>query len=48
MAMARMGTVHAAAFADAWEDQIQLGRALAGLIEDGLLIKVGPDCYELP
>jgi len=34
--------------ADAWEDQIQLGRALAGLIEDGLLIKAGPDRYELP
>jgi A/G-specific adenine glycosylase len=48
MALARTGTVHAAAFDDAWPDQVQLQRALDGLLEDRLLIKAGPDRYELP
>jgi len=48
MALARTGTVQAAAFDGAWPDQVQLQRALDGLLEDGLLIKAGPDRYELP
>jgi len=48
MALARAGTLHAAAFDDAWPDQVQLQRALDGLLEDGLLIMDGPDQYELP
>ena len=48
MALARAGTLHAAAFDDAWPDQVQLQRALDGLLEDGLLIMAGPDQYELP
>jgi A/G-specific adenine glycosylase len=48
MAMARQGTVHASAFETAWPDQMQLNRALAGLIEDGLLIRTSEHSYELP
>jgi A/G-specific adenine glycosylase len=48
MALARTAPVHASALADAWPDQVQLSRALAGLLEDGLLVRAGPDRYELP
>jgi A/G-specific adenine glycosylase len=48
MALARQGTVHASVFEGAWPDQAQLRRALAGLIEDGLLIRTAQGRYELP
>jgi A/G-specific adenine glycosylase len=48
MALARTGPVRADEFAAAWPDQVQLTRALHGLLEDGLLVKAGRDRYELP
>jgi len=48
MALARIGPLHSSAFETAWPDQIQLQRALDGLLEDGLLIKAGPGRYALP
>lgn len=42
------GPVHRSALEAAWDRTDQRERCLAGLIDDGLLARVGPDSYALP
>ena len=41
-------TVTAQELEAAWSDQAQLGRAISGLLKDGLIELVADDCYQLP
>jgi A/G-specific adenine glycosylase len=42
------GPVHHTALEAVWDKPDQRGRALAGLLEDGLAVQVGPDTFALP
>ncbi|WP_425574875.1 A/G-specific adenine glycosylase [Nocardioides fonticola] len=42
------GPVHASALAAAWDDAVQRERCLVGLIDDALVVRVGPESYALP
>jgi len=43
-----VSTVHSNTLATAWSDQAQLGRAIEGLLKDGLIELIEDDCYQLP
>jgi len=45
---ASAGAVHRSAIDDAWPDAAQLGRALAGLLNDGLIVLKSSDTFGLP
>jgi A/G-specific adenine glycosylase len=40
--------VHRTRLEAAWAQAAQRGRCLAGLVEDGLVVRVGPETYSLP
>lgn len=42
------GTVAASQLNASWPDNTQLGRAITGLLKDGLIELVADDCYQLP
>jgi len=42
------GPVHRSRLDAAWADETQRVRCLAGLVQDGLVVAVGPDTYALP
>jgi A/G-specific adenine glycosylase len=42
------GPVHRSSLDAAWAEEGQRTRCLAGLVDDGLLVAVGPDTYALP
>lgn len=42
------GPVHRSSLEAAWPDPTQRDRALAGLLADGLAVRVGPETYRLP
>ena len=42
------GPVHRSRLDAAWTEEAQRTRCLAGLVEDGLVVRAGPDTYALP
>jgi A/G-specific adenine glycosylase len=42
------GTVHRRSLEAAWKPSAQRERALASLLDDGLVVQVGPDAFSLP